>query len=60
MVVPWPVMGSTQFYMLFPTLKKVLEKQEITHHKAGIFVRTLKTLMAKLKVISLTVGVLRP
>ena len=36
--------------MLFPTIQKQLDKQEITHKSAGEFLQTLKTLMAKLKV----------
>ena len=36
--------------MLFPTIQKQLDQQEITHKAAGEFLQTLKTLMAKLKV----------
>lgn len=49
-IIPWPVIESRQFYTLFQTVKKRLDKQPITHPKAGIFLQTLKTLMAKLKV----------
>ncbi|KAI0796932.1 hypothetical protein C8Q75DRAFT_796662 [Abortiporus biennis] len=49
-IIPWPVIESRQFYTLFPTLKRMLDKQLITHKKAGIFLQTMKTLMAKLKV----------
>ncbi|KAJ7931787.1 hypothetical protein B0H13DRAFT_2227876 [Mycena leptocephala] len=48
-IVPWPVIESKQFYMLFPAMKRLLDKQEITHKTAGEFLHTLKTLMAKLK-----------
>ncbi|KAJ7246483.1 hypothetical protein C8J57DRAFT_1360578 [Mycena rebaudengoi] len=48
-IVPWPVIESKQFYMLFPAIKRLLDKQEITHRTAGEFLHTLKTLMAKLK-----------
>ncbi|KAJ6519114.1 hypothetical protein C8R45DRAFT_851769, partial [Mycena sanguinolenta] len=48
-IVPWPVIESKQFYMLFPAMKRLLEKQETTHRTAGEFLHTLKTLMAKLK-----------
>ncbi|TCD67573.1 hypothetical protein EIP91_012270 [Steccherinum ochraceum] len=48
-IVPWPVIESRQFYTLFPALKKVLDKQQVTHPRAGIFLQTMKTLMAKLK-----------
>ncbi len=50
-LIPWPVIESRQFYVLFPTLKKVLQKQEITHPKAATFLHTIKTMMAKLKVV---------
>lgn len=36
--------------MLFTTIQKQLDQQEITHKTAGEFLQTLKTLMAKLKV----------
>ncbi|CAL1701264.1 unnamed protein product [Somion occarium] len=49
-IIPWPVIESRQFYNLFPALKKMLDKQQVTHSKAGIFLQTMKTLMAKLKV----------
>jgi len=49
-IIPWPVIGSKQFYMLFPALQKCLDQQEVTHKTAGEFLLTLKTLMAKLKV----------
>ncbi|KAF7370371.1 VWFA domain-containing protein [Mycena sanguinolenta] len=48
-IIPWPVIESKQFYALFPTLKKTLDQQEVTHQTAGEFLYTLKTLMAKLK-----------
>ncbi|KAJ6484963.1 hypothetical protein DFH09DRAFT_1378006, partial [Mycena vulgaris] len=48
-IIPWPVIESKEFYTLFPTLKKTLDQQEITHPTAGEFLHTLKTLMAKLK-----------
>ena len=49
-IIPWPVIESRQFYTLFPTVKKMLDNQVVTHPKAGIFLQTMKTLMAKLKV----------
>jgi hypothetical protein len=49
-IIPWPVIGSKQFYMLFTTIQKRLDQQEVTHKTAGEFLQTLKTLMAKLKV----------
>ncbi|KAF8216790.1 hypothetical protein K438DRAFT_1797846 [Mycena galopus ATCC 62051] len=48
-ILPWPVIESKEFYALFPTLKKTLDQQEVTHPTAGEFLHTLKTLMAKLK-----------
>lgn len=51
MIIPWPVIESRQFYTLFPALKMTLDKQTITHPKAAIFLHTMKTMMAKLKVI---------
>lgn len=45
-----PVIESKEFYKLFPTLKRRLDQQPMTHHTAGEFLGTLKTLMAKLKV----------
>ncbi|KAI0052041.1 hypothetical protein FA95DRAFT_1484280 [Auriscalpium vulgare] len=48
-IIPWPVIESKEFYKLFPTLKKRLDQQKLTHQAAGEFLLTLKTLMAKLK-----------
>ncbi|KAJ7696454.1 hypothetical protein B0H17DRAFT_398658 [Mycena rosella] len=48
-IIPWPVIESKEFYTLFPTLKKTLDHQEVTHPTAGEFLHTVKTLMAKLK-----------
>ncbi|KAF7308999.1 VWFA domain-containing protein [Mycena kentingensis (nom. inval.)] len=48
-IIPWPVIESRQFYALFPGIKRLLDSQEVTHHTAGEFLHTLKTLMAKLK-----------
>ncbi|KIK47713.1 hypothetical protein CY34DRAFT_8765 [Suillus luteus UH-Slu-Lm8-n1] len=48
-IVPWPVIESREFYKLFPTLKRRLDKQKLTHNTAGEFLHAMKTLMAKLK-----------
>ncbi|TFY80220.1 hypothetical protein EWM64_g3792 [Hericium alpestre] len=48
-IIPWPVIESNEFYRLFNTLNNLLQKQTTTHHAAGEFSHTLKTLMAKLK-----------
>jgi hypothetical protein len=49
-IIPWPVIESPQFYALFATARRCLAKEPITHPRAGIFLQTMKTLMAKLKV----------
>ena len=49
-IIPWPVIESREFYELFSVLKKKLDQQSTSHHTAGEFLHTLKTLMAKLKV----------
>ncbi|KAF8726080.1 hypothetical protein AX14_008092 [Amanita brunnescens Koide BX004] len=48
-IIPWPVIESKDFYKLFPTLKRRLDQQEVTHKAAGEFLHLMKTLMAKLK-----------
>ncbi|KAH9005511.1 hypothetical protein EDB86DRAFT_2795794, partial [Lactarius hatsudake] len=48
-IIPWPVIESEEFYQLFRKVKKILDKQPTSHHTAGGFLLTLKTLMAKLK-----------
>jgi hypothetical protein len=49
-IIPWPVIESSQFYTTFNVLKKCLDKEKVSHPQAGVFLLTLKTLMAKLKV----------
>ncbi|KAK7676902.1 hypothetical protein QCA50_020158 [Cerrena zonata] len=49
-IIPWPVIESRGFYTLFPKLKRILDEQPVTHPTGGIFLQTMKTLMAKLKV----------
>ncbi|KAI9455145.1 hypothetical protein BJY52DRAFT_1122154 [Lactarius psammicola] len=48
-IIPWPVIESRNFYKLFSKVKKALDQQPTSHHTAGEFLLTLKTLMAKLK-----------
>ncbi|KAG2136644.1 hypothetical protein DEU56DRAFT_356200 [Suillus clintonianus] len=48
-IIPWPVIESHEFYKLFPTLKRRLDKQKLTYNTAGEFLDVMKTLMAKLK-----------
>ena len=49
-IIPWPMIGSKEYYKLFGALKRKLDQQPTSHHTAGEFLHTLKTLMAKLKV----------
>ena len=49
-IIPWPVIESEDFYTLFVALKLKLDQQSTSHHTAGEFLHTIKTLMAKLKV----------
>jgi hypothetical protein len=49
-IIPWPLIESEGFYRLFKKVKKALDEQPTSHHTAGEFLLTLKTLMAKLKV----------
>ena len=53
-IIPWPVIESEDFYTLFVALKLKLDQQSTSHHTAGEFLHTIKTLMAKLKVYSRT------
>ena len=50
-IMPWPVIQSAQFYRMFGSLKTCLEKRDITYESASDFLRVLKMLMAKLKVL---------
>jgi hypothetical protein len=52
-IIPWPVIGSREFYTLFSAVKQKLDQQATSHRTAGEFLLTLKTLMAKLKARSL-------
>jgi hypothetical protein len=47
------VIESKEFYKLFAILKRRLDQQKISHPTAGEFLHTIKTLMAKIKVLSL-------
>jgi hypothetical protein len=49
-IVPWPVIGSRDFYKLFDALQKKLDQESTLYRTASEFLFTLKTLMAKLKV----------
>ncbi|KAN0134237.1 hypothetical protein V8E53_008009, partial [Lactarius tabidus] len=48
-IIPWPVIGSREFYTLFSAVKQKLDQQKTSLRTAGEFLLTLKTLMAKLK-----------
>jgi len=48
-IIPWPVIGSREFYTLFSAVKQKLDQQKTSHRTAGEFLYMLKTLMAKLK-----------
>ncbi|KDQ16740.1 hypothetical protein BOTBODRAFT_53828 [Botryobasidium botryosum FD-172 SS1] len=49
-IIPWPLLDSPRFYSSFGFLRSRLERQPSTHGPAGVFLQTLKTLMAKIKV----------
>ena len=53
-IIPWPMIGSRGFYKPFSAVKKKLDQQRPSHQTAGEFLLTLKTLMAKLKVRSIS------
>ena len=50
-IMPWPVIQSAQFYRMFGSLKTCLERRPVTYKSASDFLRVLKMLMAKLKVL---------
>ncbi|RUS20076.1 hypothetical protein BC937DRAFT_86413 [Endogone sp. FLAS-F59071] len=49
-ILPWPVFNDSGFYSMLTVLKKYLDEQESKFGKARIFLPTIKTIMAKLKV----------
>jgi hypothetical protein len=49
-IIPWPVITSPDFYKLFLQIRRFLDRQPITHQSGSVFLHTLKTLMAKIKV----------
>lgn len=49
-IIPWPLIESKRFYTMFEKLRKTFYSQKATHPGAGVFLSTMKTLMAKLKV----------
>jgi hypothetical protein len=57
-IIPWPVIESKKFYSSLSILHKMLFKQKITHRTGGVFLHTLKTLMAKLKVSEVNITAL--
>ncbi|CAE6431445.1 unnamed protein product [Rhizoctonia solani] len=48
-IIPWPVINSSSFYTLFHHLRRYLDSQPITHSSGGVFLHSMKTLMAKIK-----------
>ncbi|CAE6339205.1 unnamed protein product [Rhizoctonia solani] len=48
-IIPWPVINSSSFYTLFNHLRRYLDSQPVTHTSGGIFLHSIKTLMAKIK-----------
>jgi len=48
-IIPWPVINSPSFYTQFHHLRRYLDKQPVTHPAGGVFLHSLKTLMAKIK-----------
>ena len=51
-IIPWPVIGSQEFYTMFSDVEDLLDDQDISHPQASTFLHKMKTLMAKLKVFS--------
>ena len=49
-IIPWPVIQSQEFYTQMGVLRSKLEGKSSTHGDAAKFLRTLKLLMARLKV----------
>jgi hypothetical protein len=49
-IMPWPIIESKRFYTMFRKLKKCLDEATATHPHAGMFLQTLKAVMAQLKV----------
>lgn len=48
-IYPWPVIESRKYYTAYNRLKQVLFQQAVSHPRAGAFLHTMKTLMAKIK-----------
>ncbi|KAG8749810.1 hypothetical protein FRC11_011015, partial [Ceratobasidium sp. 423] len=48
-IVPWPVINSPDFYVLFSRLRQRFDQQPFTHCSGGAFLCSLKILMAKIK-----------
>lgn len=53
-IIPWPVIESKDFYKLFATVTRKLDQLETSYRTGGEFLLTLKILMAKLKVRSIS------
>ncbi|KAF8317563.1 hypothetical protein DL93DRAFT_2095570 [Clavulina sp. PMI_390] len=48
-IIPWPALGSKEFYDLMDVLKARLNNQKPSHGNASMFLQALKILMAQLK-----------
>ena len=49
-IIPWPVIQSPEFYTQMRVLKARLDEKPFAYGSAASFLRTLKLLMARLKV----------
>ncbi|KAI0089047.1 hypothetical protein BDY19DRAFT_993280 [Irpex rosettiformis] len=49
-IIPWPVIGSQEFYTMFSEVEALLDDQDVSHPQASTFLHKMKTLMAKLKI----------
>jgi hypothetical protein len=58
-IIPWPVFNSLEFYEEFDNIRECIESQPPTHSRGGVFLRSLKTLMAKIKVCLLLTSQIR-
>ncbi|KZW03814.1 hypothetical protein EXIGLDRAFT_4132 [Exidia glandulosa HHB12029] len=48
-IIPWPVIESRKYYTAYSRLRTELVNQPVSHPRAGAFLHTMKTLMAKIK-----------
>ncbi|CAE6451517.1 unnamed protein product, partial [Rhizoctonia solani] len=48
-VIPWPVINTVDFYVMFARLRKQLDQRPPTCHNGSVFSHKLKILMGKIK-----------